>query len=70
MSYLISISTRPKEKVLDPFLGSGSTGIAAVMLDRKFVGYEIEKEYFEIASERISAWLDSKQETKSVREGF
>ena len=39
--------------VFDPFLGSGTTGIAAKLLDREFVGTEIDKEYFEIARARI-----------------
>jgi site-specific DNA-methyltransferase (adenine-specific) len=39
--------------VLDPFLGSGTTGVAAVELNRKFVGIEISPEYFEMARQRI-----------------
>lgn len=41
--------------VCDPFMGSGATGIAAVNLNRKFIGIEREKKYFDIACERISA---------------
>lgn len=41
--------------VLDPFMGSGTTGIAAVQLSRPFIGIEIVPEYFEIACERIHA---------------
>jgi hypothetical protein len=40
--------------VLDPFMGSGSTGVAAVSLGRKFTGIEIEPKYFDIACKRIS----------------
>jgi DNA modification methylase len=40
---------------LDPFMGSGSTGVAAINLGRKFIGIEIEPKYFEIACERIDA---------------
>lgn len=40
--------------VLDPFMGSGTTGIAAGVLQRKFIGIEIAKEYFDMATERIS----------------
>ena len=39
--------------VLDPFFGSGSTGLACVQLGRKFIGIEIERKYFDIACERI-----------------
>lgn len=41
------------DTVLDPFLGSGTTGVAAVGLGRRFIGIEISPEYFSIASERI-----------------
>lgn len=45
----------PEAKViLDPFMGSGTTGVAAVKLGRKFVGIEIEPKYFDIARKRIS----------------
>jgi site-specific DNA-methyltransferase (adenine-specific) len=39
--------------VLDPFMGSGTTGVACAQLGRKFIGIEIEKKYFDIACERI-----------------
>jgi site-specific DNA-methyltransferase (adenine-specific) len=39
--------------ILDPFLGSGSTGVAAVKNNRKFIGIELEKNYFDIAKNRI-----------------
>lgn len=41
------------ETVCDPFMGSGTTGVACVKLGRKFIGIEIERKYFEIACERI-----------------
>jgi len=45
------------EIVLDPFMGSGTTGVACINLGRKFVGIEIEPKYFDIACRRIeSAW--------------
>jgi DNA modification methylase len=40
--------------ILDPFMGSGTTGVAAVRLDRKFIGIEIEERYFDIACRRIA----------------
>jgi DNA modification methylase len=54
MSYLITLGSRPNDVVLDPFMGSGTTGIAAKILGRDFIGIEINPEYFEIARMRIS----------------
>jgi site-specific DNA-methyltransferase (adenine-specific) len=53
MEYLITLITPPNGTVLDPFMGSGSTGCAAKKLKRKFVGIELDEEYFKIASQRI-----------------
>ena len=47
--------TKGKLVVLDPFMGSGTTGVAAKSLNRKFYGIEIDKEYFEISKKRISS---------------
>lgn len=55
MQYLITLITPPKGVVLDPFMGSGSTGVAAKKLGFKFIGVEKEKEYFEIAEARLDA---------------
>ena len=43
----------PGETILDPFMGSGTTGVACVKLGRKFIGIEIDEGYFDIACERI-----------------
>ena len=40
--------------ILDPFMGSGTTGVACVQLDRKFIGIELDEDYFNIACERIA----------------
>lgn len=53
MSYLVSIATKNGDVVLDPFMGSGTTGVACKILGREFVGFELKKEYFEIAQNRI-----------------
>ena len=45
------------QTILDPFMGSGTTGVAALKLGRKFIGIEIEPKYFDIACKRIEeAW--------------
>jgi len=49
------IEATTAEIVLDPFLGSGSTGIAAEVCKRKWIGFDISKEYFKVARERIEA---------------
>ena len=51
------IGKAPKGTILDPFMGSGTTGVAALQLGRKFIGIEIDPGYFDIACKRISeAW--------------
>jgi len=54
-SYLITIGSRRGDIILDPFAGSGTTLISAKMLGRKYIGYEINKEYYEIAKRRIAS---------------
>lgn len=53
MTYLCKLITPVGGTVLDPFMGSGSTGKAALMADFSFVGIEREKQYFDIATKRI-----------------
>jgi len=54
-SYLITIGSRRGDIILDPFAGSGTTLISAKMLGRKYIGYEINPEYYEIAKRRIAS---------------
>jgi site-specific DNA-methyltransferase (adenine-specific) len=54
MSEIIQKFTNPGDVILDPFMGSGSTGVAAVRLGRRFIGVERNARFFTIASERIS----------------
>ncbi len=53
MKYLVTLISREGQTVLDPFMGSGTTGIACKELNRNFVGIEKEPEYLEIAKRRI-----------------
>lgn len=55
MKYLCRLVTPPNGIVLDPFMGSGSTGKAALQEGFKFVGIEMNKEYYEIAQNRLSS---------------
>jgi DNA modification methylase len=55
--HLIMSFSASGHTVLDPFMGSGTTGVAAVNLGRKFIGIEIEQKYFDIACRRISEAL-------------
>ena len=56
MKYLCRLVTPKGGTVLDPFMGSGSTGMAAKDEGFEFIGIEREKEYFEIAEKRISSY--------------
>ena len=56
MTYLCRLITPPGGVVLDPFMGSGSTGIAARLEGFKFIGMELDEEYFKIAEARIDAY--------------
>ena len=53
MEYLIKTYTNEGEAVLDFTMGSGTTGVACVNLNRSFIGIELDEEYFKIAKERI-----------------
>jgi DNA modification methylase len=55
MAYLVTLGSRAGDVVLDPFLGSGTTALAAHQLNRQFIGIEREGEYVEIARARLAA---------------
>jgi site-specific DNA-methyltransferase (adenine-specific) len=54
MKYFIKTYSKQSDTILDPFMGSGTTGVACKELGRKFIGIEIEPKYFEIAQRRIN----------------
>jgi DNA (cytosine-5)-methyltransferase 1 len=53
METIISIHTNKNDLIFDPFMGSGTTGVASIRLKRNFIGIELDKNYFEIAKKRI-----------------
>ena len=50
---LIQLYTYKNDVVLDPFMGSGTTGVAALKADRKYIGYDIDPKYIELAESRL-----------------
>ena len=51
----IQAASNKGDLIFDPFMGSGTTGIAAVNMNRNFIGFEIDEKYFEIAKKRIKS---------------
>lgn len=62
LEYLIRTYTNEGEVVLDATMGSGSTGVACINTGRKFIGFETEKKFFDIAEKRITEALALKQQ--------
>ena len=60
--WLVNRVSMVGETVLDPFMGSGTTGVAAINLGRKFIGIEMEPKYFEIACKRIHHAVDESKQ--------
>ena len=61
MKILIENSSNENDIVLDPFMGSGSTGVASVHTNRNFIGIELDSGYFQIAQRRIE---EAQEQTK------
>jgi site-specific DNA-methyltransferase (adenine-specific) len=62
MEYLIKTYTNEGETVLDNCMGSGSTGVACVNTNRKFIGIEMDENYFNIACDRIEEAINEKKQ--------
>jgi DNA modification methylase len=60
---LIRLLSDPDDIILDCFMGSGTTAIAALMENRQFIGIEIVPEYAQLAQQRVAAYLNNRQET-------
>ena len=57
MMEIIQIHTNKNDTIFDPFMGSGTTGLACSNLERNFIGTEIDKQYFHIAQDRLERLL-------------
>ncbi len=55
MQELVALYTRPGDLVCDPFMGAGTTGVACLKLGRRFVGIEIDPNYYDMACRRLAA---------------
>lgn len=53
MAHFIRLHTMPGDVVLDPFMGSGTTGVACVNMDREFIGVELDPQFYEMAEKRL-----------------
>jgi len=53
VDYFIKGATKPGDVVLDPFMGTGTTGVSAKSLGRNYIGFEMQQDYIEIANSRI-----------------
>ena len=68
MNWLVNLASEDEELILDPFMGSGTTGVACMKLGRKFIGCEIDEAYFKIAHKRIAAAAEEPPLFKAARE--
>jgi site-specific DNA-methyltransferase (adenine-specific) len=67
MQYLVKMITPPNGIVLDPFCGSGTTGVACKLDGFQFVGLEQDPEYCKIAQGRIDNFIPEKEELKEAK---
>lgn len=68
MAWLVRLVTPPGGTVLDPFMGSGTTGVAAVMQGFRFTGIELRERFVQVAGQRIAYWKDHADDARTVIE--
>ncbi len=66
LMYLVRTYTNENQVVLDFTMGSGSTGVACMLTDRKFIGIELDDKYFEISKSRLNEAVEKKEELLKV----
>ena len=66
LMYLVRTYTNENEVVLDFTMGSGSTGVACILTERKFIGIELDGKYFEISKSRLNEAVEKKEELLKV----
>jgi len=57
VEHLIQLFTTQGAVILDPFMGSGTTAVAAVISNRKYIGFDINQEYIDISNKRVLSVL-------------
>jgi len=60
LEHIIRIATNQGDIVFDPFMGVGSSGVAAINLRRQFIGFELEKQYYDAAIKRLDTTIQAK----------
>ena len=66
LDHIIQAASKPGDVVMDPFCGSGTTGVSAVRHGRKFIGMELSKEYIELSRKRIHSELGLSVEEETI----
>jgi DNA modification methylase len=69
-AHFIGLHTQPGELVLDPFMGAGSTGLAAIRLGRKFLGIEIDQHWFDVSCRKIETEVRAKESGEDFMEAL
>ena len=59
VTYFIKGSTKPGDVVLDPFIGSGTTAVAAKELGRNYIGFELQQDYIDVAYKRLGEYVEN-----------
>src|SRR3989338_8913503 len=67
---VISLGSKKNDSILDPFMGSGTSGVVAKKLSRNFVGIEIDKGYFQMATDRVNKEQNNKMSYPECSDGL